>query len=370
MISELDKYIGKEIMGQFQIVEMIGKGGIGAVFKAWQKNIDRFVAVKILQPRFANREDIVLRFRREARAMSKLTHPNTVKVYLYGQLEDGALYIIMEYLEGVNLAQLEYSEGPLDLDRAVRILIQVCGALEEAHQKGIIHRDLKPENILITQQGGIKDFPKVLDFGLAKIKEDNIDPNSKALTRDGMVFGTPEFMSPEQARGKPLDPRSDIYSLGVIFYEMLTNKLPYKAKNQIEYITHHIKSKPIPITQYRPELPPEIEATFSKFLAKRKEDRFSSAKEVALHLSRYLKKESIELLPSYITDMIYCGEGGKREVGEWDKLESNSHVIELSNRKSEEKPNDKIPVNRSLFIGLIVIIAFLLTLVIALLIIK
>jgi len=362
MLPELTKYIGKEIMGQFKIVDIIGKGGMGAVYKAWQKNIDRYVAVKILQPRFANREDIVLRFRREARAMSKLTHPNTAKVFLYGQLDDGALYIVMEYLEGINLAQLEYSEGPLDLERAAKILIQVCGALEEAHQKGIIHRDLKPENIVITEQGGIKDFPKVLDFGLAKIKEKQIDPESKVLTREGMVFGTPEFMSPEQARGKPLDPRSDIYSLGVIFYEMLTNKLPYKAKTPMDYVTHHIKTKPTPITQYRSDLPPEIEATFSKFLAKRKEDRFSSAKEVAIHLSRYLKTDS---LPQYIKEMLVS----KNEKGEEEKEEKKPKVY-IAPKKVDKKfiiGESTVTISKSLFIGLLFIIAFLLTLVVVLL---
>jgi serine/threonine protein kinase len=211
--------------------------------------MDRLVAVKILHPRLASRQDLVLRFRREARAMSRLTHPNTVRVLLFGQLETGALYIVMEFLDGKNLLQVERKEGPLDPQRAAKIMIQVCGALGEAHAQGIVHRDLKPENIVLSTQGGLTDFPKVLDFGLAKMK-DPPDPKSgsiRALTQQGAVFGTPEFMSPEQARGEVLDARSDIYSLCVILYEMVTCKLPFKAKSPMDFISQHIKTDPIPV---------------------------------------------------------------------------------------------------------------------------
>ena len=170
--------------------------------------------------------------------MSRLTHPNTARVFLYGQLDNGALYIVMEYLKGLNLHQITKRQGPMPLDRAARILMQVCGALEEAHSVGIVHRDLKPENILLTEQGGMKDFAKVLDFGLAKVHDVDLQASSP-LTQEGMVFGTPEFMSPEQAKGKTLDGRSDIYSLGVILYEMVTGKLPFDARNPTDYIRHH-----------------------------------------------------------------------------------------------------------------------------------
>src|SRR6266540_2856315 len=212
-----DPFVGREILnGEFRILEKIGTGGMGSVYRANQTAMNRLVAVKILHPKLANRKALVSRFRREAKAMSHLSHPNTVKVLLYGELEDGSLYIVMEYLEGKNLNQIVRSEGPLPAERALPILIQSCDALDEAHRAGIVHRDLKPENIFICNQGGLRDFPKVLDFGLAKVTEREMRPGSVILTQEGMVFGTPEFMSPEQAQGKVLDARSDIYSLATI----------------------------------------------------------------------------------------------------------------------------------------------------------
>ena len=225
---------------------------MGSVYKAEQPSMNRMVAIKILHPRFASRKDLVSRFRREARAMSHLSHPNTARVYMYGQLEDGARYIVMEYLEGKNLAQVVRAEGPMEADRAINIMIQVCGALDEAHRAGIIHRDLKPENIFLTQQGGTADFPKVLDFGLAKVTEKQMGRGSMMLTQQGMVFGTPEFMSPEQAQGKPLDGRSDIYSLGVILYELLTGKLPFDAEKPMDIMRAHVQDTAIPLNQRVP----------------------------------------------------------------------------------------------------------------------
>src|SRR5690606_12065812 len=196
-----DPYVGRDIAGQFRVIEKIGSGGMGAVYKAEQPEMRRFVAIKILHARYLARQDLVTRFKREARAMSHLSHPNTARVFLYGQLDDGACYFVMEYLEGKNLAQTVRRDGPMEPTRAINVMIQTCGALEEAHRGGIVHRDLKPENIFLTSQGGIEAFPKVLDFGLAKVSERQMRPGSLILTQDGMVFGTPEFMSPEQARG-------------------------------------------------------------------------------------------------------------------------------------------------------------------------
>ena len=289
-----DDLIGKEILGQFRILERIGKGGMGEVFKAEQPAMDRMVAIKILHEKLASRQDLLSRFRREARAMSRLSHPNTVRVFLYGQLEETEqLYIAMEYLDGVDLAHLTRRDGPMEVTRAAKIMIQVLGALEESHGVGIVHRDLKPENILLTTQGGIPDFPKVLDFGLAKIKEQRMRPGSLVLTREGMIFGTPEFMSPEQARGETLDARSDIYSLGVIFYEMLTAKLPFPRSKPMEYIAHHIKSPPFKVTQRRPELnlPATLDPIMDKALEKNRDDRYSSAKEFAQALKALIPKE-------------------------------------------------------------------------------
>jgi len=285
-----DPYVGRTILGgQFVIQNKIGSGGMGAVYKALQPAMNRSVAVKILHPKLANRKDLVSRFRREARAMSHLEHPNTVRVLLYGELEDGSLYIVMEHLEGKNLNQMVRREGPMGVERAVPILVQCCGALQEAHLQGIVHRDLKPENIFITTNGGLIDYPKVLDFGLAKVTERELRPGSIMLTQEGMVFGTPEFMSPEQAQGKVLDARSDIYSLAVILYEALTGKLPFDAKTPMEFIQLHVMKPPIPIDQRVPgrTFPPGLWAVIEKALTKKPEDRYASAADFAQALKPY-----------------------------------------------------------------------------------
>jgi serine/threonine protein kinase len=283
-----DPYVGRDIAGQFRVLEKIGSGGMGAVYKAEQPEMRRFVAIKILHSRYLSRQDLVTRFKREARAMSHLSHPNTARVFLYGQLDDGSCYFVMEYLAGRNLAQTVRREGPMEPMRAINIMMQACGALEEAHRNGIVHRDLKPENIFLTTQGGIEDFPKVLDFGLAKVSERQMRPGSLILTQDGMVFGTPEFMSPEQARGETLDGRSDIYSLGVILYELLTGKLPFDAKQPMEYIQKHIKEKPMTLAERAPDraFPPGLEAVLMRAIAKKPEERFASAAEFAGALKR------------------------------------------------------------------------------------
>ncbi|MFO0760924.1 MAG: serine/threonine-protein kinase [Byssovorax sp.] len=290
MAGPPDPNIGRDLLdGQFQILQKIGSGGMGSVYKAAQPAMNRMVAVKILHPKLTNRKDLVSRFRREARAMSHLTHPNTVKVYLYGDLDDGSLYIVMEYLEGKNLNQVVRKEGPLPVERAVPVLIQVCGALHEAHLQGIIHRDLKPENIFLSTNGGLKDYPKVLDFGLAKVTERELRPGSIMLTQEGMVFGTPEFMSPEQAQGKPLDARSDLYSLAIILYEVLTGKLPFDAKTPMEYIQMHVTKPPILLDDRVPgkRFPPGLAQVIDKALQKRPEDRYASAAEFAQALKPF-----------------------------------------------------------------------------------
>jgi serine/threonine protein kinase len=283
-----DPFIGREILGgQFKIVQKIGTGGMGSVYKAAQPAMNRMVAIKILHPKLTARADLVARFRREARAMSQLNHPNTVKVFMYGELEeDGSLYIVMEHLEGRNLNRKVKREGPLSVEQGVSILVQVCGALQEAHGMGIVHRDLKPENIFLCKQVGIDEFPKVLDFGLAKVTDQQMQPGSVNLTQEGMVFGTPEFMSPEQAQGKQLDPRSDIYSLSVILYEALTGKLPFDARTPMEYIQKHVVEPPIALSRRIEGLtfPKGLDEVVAKAMAKKPGDRFQSAIQFAAAL--------------------------------------------------------------------------------------
>jgi serine/threonine-protein kinase len=298
----VDPFIGRDILnGQFQILQKVGAGGMGAVYKALQPEMNRMVGVKILHPKLADRKDLVSRFRREARALSQLTHPNTVKVFLYGELDDGSLYIIMEFLEGKNLNQTVRTEGPFPIERALPILIQACGALDEAHKAGIIHRDLKPENIFLVQSETLHDFAKLLDFGLAKVGERQLRPGSIMLTQEGMVFGTPEFMSPEQAQGKPLTPASDVYSLAVILYEVLTGKLPFDAKSAMDFIQLHVTAKPIPLGQRVAgrTFPPLLEQIMDRALAKRCEERFSSAADFGSALQAVI--DGAARLPAVLT---------------------------------------------------------------------
>jgi serine/threonine-protein kinase len=305
-MEPVDRFLDRRILeGEYHITKKIGTGGMGSVYHAVQVSMNRPVAIKILHPKLANRKDLASRFRREARAMSQLTHPNTVKVFTYGELDEedskGSLYIVMEYLEGRNLNRAVKREGIFSVERAVSILIQVCGALQEAHTMGIVHRDLKPENIFLCKQGEFTDYPKVLDFGLAKVTERQMRPGSIQLTQEGMVFGTPEFMSPEQAQGKTLDARSDIYSLAVILYEAITGKLPFEAKTPMEYIQKHVVAPPIPLSERAPErsFPPGLWETLRQAMAKAPEDRFQSAIEFAVALRPYAGTQAGALDPIF-----------------------------------------------------------------------
>ena len=196
----------------------------------------------------------------------------------------------MEYLEGKNLNQIIRTQGPMAPERALPVLIQVCGALGEAHSRGIIHRDLKPENIFLCNQGGLVDFAKVLDFGLAKVTEQEMRPGSIMLTQEGMIFGTPEFMSPEQAQGKTLDPRSDLYSLAMILYEVLAGKLPFDGKTPMEFIQHQVMTQPIPLDQRVSgrTFPPGLSGVLEKATQKDPSARYQSAADFAAALQAVL----------------------------------------------------------------------------------
>jgi len=280
----IDPFLGREILhGQFKLLEKIGTGGMGAVYRAAQPAMNRMVAVKLLHRRLNGRKDLASRFGREARAMSHLSHPNTASVFLHGELEDGSLYLVMELLQGKDLHKTVRANGAFTVARALPIIIQVCGALEEAHAAGIIHRDLKPENIFLCQQGPLRDHPKVIDFGLAKVTEREMRPGSAVLTREGMVLGTRQFMSPEQARGMPVTAKSDIYSLAVVLYEVLTGKLPFDASAGVDYPALHVRAQPISLSRRVPGLtfPPLLDEVLARALEKKPEDRFATASDFA-----------------------------------------------------------------------------------------
>ncbi len=274
-----DPLLGKVLLGRYRPVSVLGEGGMGKVYLAEQKMgaATRKVAIKTLHPELGNDPQIVARFHRESETVIELRHPNTIQFYDFGELDDGTLIIVMEYIQGKPLASVLEEQGAIEPKRAENIVIQICGSLREAHQRGIVHRDLKPENVLLTDQGGQADFVKVLDFGIAK-RDDAEDPNQAKLTKQGMVLGTPPYMSPEQFSGQKLDARSDIYSLGVMVYEMLVGKLPFEAATPWEWATKHLTAQPTPMDAHpaATQVAPNKKMAVMRALAKNRDERQDS----------------------------------------------------------------------------------------------
>ncbi len=236
-----DAVIGRTLPGGYCILELVGIGGMGRVYRAEQTALGRTVAVKIIHPHLVGEENAAARFITEARAASRLNHPNSVSIIDFGKTDDSQLYLVMEFLRGRDLARVAFDEGPLPIRRIVNVMDQTLAALAEAHHLEIIHRDLKPENIILEPVRGGGDFVKVVDFGLAKMRIGKTEPS---ITSPGVVCGTPEYMSPEQGRGDTLDPRSDLYSVGIILYQLLTGKLPFDGNSPTQIVLAHITHTP------------------------------------------------------------------------------------------------------------------------------
>lgn len=244
-------WVGKVVGGRFKVNRVLGEGGMGIVYEGEQQmgSTVRRVAIKTLHSHLSKDESVLQRFQRECGTVAQLVHPNTIKFYDFGKEKDGTLYIAMEFINGRSLDRVLEADGPLAPARAVKILKQICGALDEAHDMGVIHRDLKPENVVLTEQLGNRDFVKVLDFGIAARTEPADAQREAKLTQQGMVLGTPPYMSPEQFTGVELDRRSDVYSLGVMTYELLTGQLPFSANTPWQWATEHMTAQPFPIDQ-------------------------------------------------------------------------------------------------------------------------
>ncbi|RYZ61290.1 MAG: serine/threonine protein kinase, partial [Proteobacteria bacterium] len=270
-----DPLVGRTLPGGYAVLELVGVGGMGRVYRAEQTALGRTVAVKVIHPHLLGEENTAARFITEARASSLLNHPNSVSVIDFGKTDQGELYLVMEFLRGKDLAKVAYEEGPLSFRRIVRILVQVLAALSEAHHLGIIHRDLKPENIILetARQGG--DFVKVVDFGLAKMREGTM----RGITNPGIVCGTPEYMSPEQGRGDPLDARSDVYAVGVVLYQLLTGQLPFEAESPTQVVIMHLTEPPPDPRRVAPErrIPEPIANVCLAALEKDVQARYASA---------------------------------------------------------------------------------------------
>jgi serine/threonine protein kinase len=266
-----DRLVGLEIGGKYKIVSILGEGGMGCVYKGEQKlgATIRKVAIKTLHEHLSHDPQILARFEREVGTVAGLQHPNTIQVFDFGKMDDGTLYIVMEFVEGKSVAGWLETSGPMEPGRVVNILKQVCGSLEEAHGLGIVHRDLKPDNIVLCDKAGQHDWVEVLDFGIAK-RSSETDEREQKLTQQGMVLGTPPYMSPEQFTGKPVDRRSDIYSLAVMAYEMLTGGLPFNGNTAWEWATAHMTAQPRPLETFpiSQRIPPAMKAAILRGLEK------------------------------------------------------------------------------------------------------
>jgi serine/threonine protein kinase len=266
--GEAPSLIGRVIAGRYRILSKLGEGGMGAVYQAEQISLKRTVAIKLLRPDVSASTMLLRRFNAEAEAVAKLRHPNTVNIYDFGQDTDGSLFIAMELIEGRSLRTVIHREAPLPIRRTLAIAAQVAASLADAHAKTIIHRDLKPDNVMLTDRGRSKDNVTVLDFGIAKLRDDS--RATQQMTQAGDMLGTPQYMAPEQIRGEQIDGRTDVYALGGMIYEMLTARLPYEAPTVMALLSKHLLEQAPPPSQRRPDLgiPPMIDDLVMSAMAK------------------------------------------------------------------------------------------------------
>jgi serine/threonine-protein kinase len=345
-----DALVGRVLGGRYRLVERLGQGGMGTVYRALHTLMDKPVAIKVLRAELSSDAEAVARFHREARSASRLDHDHCIRVTDFGQSDDGLLFLVMELLDGESLGTA-LRRGPFAPTRAAAIGLAVAEALAHAHEAGIIHRDLKPDNVFLARRSRGREIVKVLDFGLAKLASDSaLGPS---ITRDGTVFGTPEYMAPEQAEGEKLDGRTDIYSLGVILYQMLTGDVPFRAASFVALLTKQVGERPVPPRERSPEadIPVELEAIVLACLAKRAADRFTGAQALADALEPFALEEPAHamLLPTRRSEP-----SGLRHLPATDPLSSSaprlSAVVETDSQLRGEVFSP--PLGRRLAFGL------------------
>ncbi len=302
---------------RYELLERIGDGGMAEVYRAHDTQLDRFVAIKILHPQFTNDESFIERFRREAKGAARLSHPNIVNIYDVGA-SDGKYYIVMEYIKGETLKEKINREAPLPINTTLQIVKEIAEALENAHANNLVHCDIKPHNILLNEAGHVK----VADFGIARAT------TSSTITYTGSVVGSVHYFSPEQARGNTISPKSDIYSLGVVMYEMLTGQVPFNGETAVSIAIKHIQDAPIPPHELRADIPPLVEAIVLKAMDKNPDNRFTSTEmihEIELAQTKPFAKANIPVNDPFATRIL-----------------TNDEVDQLKNIQQPPKPSPKV----------------------------
>ncbi|MCI5885807.1 MAG: Stk1 family PASTA domain-containing Ser/Thr kinase [Clostridiales bacterium] len=327
----------KLLAGRYELLEKIGDGGMAVVYKARCRLLNRFVAIKILKPEFAKNPDIIESFRRESQAAAGLSHPNIVGIFDVGR-EGNLHYIVMELIEGQTLSKMIEKEGPIEYHKVIDITKQIASGLSYAHKHHIIHRDIKPHNILMTPDG----VAKIADFGIAKAMSESIDDDSEE-----MVMGSVHYFSPEQARGGYVDEKSDIYSLGIVMYEMLTGRVPFDAETPVQVALMHINEQMIPPSRYVPTIPPRLEAIILKATAKVQVSRYANVDEIIKELDK------IELISAVVGEEAVAPEIRKADRTALDNQKKEA----AAEKKKRNKKNSEGNSRKYIIIGAVLLAA-------------
>lgn len=355
----MESVVGRVFAGRYKVVEPIGTGGMSSVFKAIDERIKRPAAIKFLLPKYVADADAMRRFEREAKAASKLDHANIVRVYEFGVVESGEPYLVMEYVSGRPLSEIVKESGRLDQVRTIRIMLQACDALAQAHEKGVVHRDLKPSNIMILDN----DVVKIVDFGIAKVLSQE-DTAPIALTQTGDVFGSPPYMSPEQGLGREIDARSDLYSLGCVMYECLTGSPPFMGDTALATLIKHQSEPPLSLEAscFGEQFPEEIEKIVAKLLAKLPRKRYQAAADLKLDLLDY-EKGNLDIA-RFLKEPVAEPVPGRQDLSDFFSRVHRSSISKLDHVRMENA-NTPLDWVINIFLGGVVLFGILLLFIVA-----